>query len=325
MSSESSHNQVNLARLLRRLEKAIQTQDWNYQSLTESSATWIRAEGMLQSIAYARKLLSNVRGDGGSPSSSMTSLDPRSEYWQATENKIAALESVLNDVRSVSTRAKSLLNGAHEPHPHPGFQRAQPKKSKPPSYLTHVPPPRPKPAPQLSVTITSEEVKSPDEMTSEALLPVEARILEPRSPVVDLLPGTPLPELNTRFTRSEPSESLLSPRPQPSASSTSPTTDLPGFMQTSLQTQEDLSGQLALMAAQLKRNAQTFAAQLHEDNALVQLAHDQLEGVHTRVKTERSTLRDFRSKSGYTTCMTLGIIVVVIISWVTMFMMIKVT
>ncbi|CEL60709.1 hypothetical protein RSOLAG1IB_03948 [Rhizoctonia solani AG-1 IB] len=303
MSSESSHNQVNLARLLRRLEKAIQTQDWNYQSLTESSATWIRAEGMLQSIAYARKLLSNVRGDGGSPSSSMTSLDPRSEYWQATENKIAALESVLNDVRS----------------------RAQPKKSKPPSYLTHVPPPRPKPALQLSVTITSEEVKSPDEMTSEALLPVEARILEPRSPVVDLLPGTPLPELNTRFTRSEPSESLLSPRPQPSASGTSPTTDLPGFMQTSLQTQEDLSEQLALMAAQLKRNAQTFAAQLHEDNALVQLAHDQLEGVHTRVKTERSTLRDFRSKSGYTTCMTLGIIVVVIISWVTMFMMVKVT
>jgi hypothetical protein len=96
-------------------------------------------------------------------------------------------------------------------------------------------------------------------------------------------------------------------------------------MHTSLKTQEDLSEQLAQMAAQLKRNAQSFAAQLHEDNALVQLAHDQLEGVHTRVKTERTTLRDFRGKSGYTTCMTIGIIVVVIVAWVMMFFMIKVT
>lgn len=96
-------------------------------------------------------------------------------------------------------------------------------------------------------------------------------------------------------------------------------------MHTSLQTQEDLSDQLAQMAAQLKRNAQSFAAQLHEDNALVQLAHDQLEGVHTRVKTEKTTLRDFRGKSGYTTCMVIGAVVVVMISWVMMFFMIKLT
>ncbi|CUA66659.1 hypothetical protein RSOLAG22IIIB_00100 [Rhizoctonia solani] len=308
MSSESSHNEVNLARLLRRLEKAVNSQEWSYQSLTESSATWIRAEGMLQSVSYARKLLSSIRNDEDSPISSTTSS---SEYLQATENKIDALESVLNDVRS----------------------RAQPKKSKPPSYLSHVPPPRPKPVLQPTVTVTSEEIKSPEEMTSQALLPVgddEDRGPAPRSPVNDLLPSTPLPQLETKHTRPNPSDpssdSLLPPRSRPSASvSASPTTDLPAFMHTSLQTQEDLSEQLAQMAAQLKRNAQTFAAQLHEDNALVQLAHDQLEGVHTRVKTERSTLRDFSSKSGYTTCMTIGIMAVVIISWVMMFLMIKVT
>ncbi|CAE6460802.1 unnamed protein product [Rhizoctonia solani] len=299
MSSESSHNEVNLARLLRRLEKAVQSQDWSYQSLAESSATWIRVEGMLQSVAHARKLLSSVRSGEESPSSSMSSS---SEYLQATENKIDALEYVLNDVRS----------------------RALPKKSKPPSYLSHVPPPRPKPVAQPTITVTNEEVKSPEEMTSEALLPVEEKAFELKGPESDLLPTTPLPEPQVKYTRLETSESLLPPRSRPSASA-SPTADLPAFMHTSLQTQEDLSEQLAQMAAQLKRNAQTFAAQLHEDNALVQIAHDQLEGVHTRVKTERTSLRDFSGKSGYTTCMTIGIIIVVIISWVMMFFMIKVT
>ncbi|CAE7228563.1 unnamed protein product [Rhizoctonia solani] len=301
MSSESSHNEVNLARLLRRLEKAVNSQDWSYQSLTESSTTWIRAEGMLQSLSYARKLLSSIRNDEDSPTSTASS----SEYLQATENKIDALESVLNDVRL----------------------RAQPKKSKPPSYLSHVPPPKPKPKLVLQPTIiVTEEIKSPEEITSEALLPVGEEP-EPRSPVSDLLPSTPLPQLDTKHIRSSttnsPSDSLF-PRSRLSAAA-SPSTDMPAFMHTSLQTQEDLSEQLAQMAAQLKRNAQTFAAQLHEDNALVQLAHDQLEGVHTRVKTERSTLRAFSGKSGYTTCMTIGIIIVVIISWVMMFLMIKVT
>ncbi|KAF8756870.1 Membrane fusion protein Use1 [Rhizoctonia solani] len=320
MNSESSHNQVNLARLLRRLEKAVQNQDWNYQSLTESSATWIRAEGMLQSIAYAKKLLSSVRNDESDLSSSITSSNPRSEYWQATESKIAALESVLNDVRSVSNRVNFYLPALQSPR----FQRAQPKKPKAPSYLSHVPPPRPKLTLQPTVTITADEIKSPEEITSQALLPVEERELEPRSPQSALLPTTAFPDFGGKHTRAEPSDSLLPPRPQHS-SSNSPTTDLPAFMQTSLQTQEDLSEQLALMAAQLKRNAQTFAAQLHEDNTLVQLAHDQLEGVHTRVKTERSTLRAFSAKSGYTTWMTIGIIIVVIISWVSMFLMIKIT
>ncbi|ELU42734.1 Use1 domain-containing protein [Rhizoctonia solani AG-1 IA] len=297
MNSESSHNQVNLARLLRRLEKAVQNQDWNYQSLTESSATWIRAEGMLQYRV------------GSTPLHNMTFgyRNPRSEYWQATESKIAALESVLNDVRSVSNRVNFYL-----------------PKPKAPSYLSHVPPPRPKLTLQPTVTITADEIKSPEEITSQALLPVEERELEPRSPQSALLPTTAFPDFGGKHTRAEPSDSLLPPRPQHS-SSNSPTTDLPAFMQTSLQTQEDLSEQLALMAAQLKRNAQTFAAQLHEDNTLVQLAHDQLEGVHTRVKTERSTLRAFSAKSGYTTWMTIGIIIVVIISWVSMFLMIKIT
>lgn len=147
------------------------------------------------------------------------------------------------------------------------------------------------------------------------------------SPENDLLPSTPLPDTEPNFTRPDyveaASESLL-PHSQPQKPLV-PDTDIPAFMHTSLQTQEDLSDQLAQMAAQLKRNAQSFAAQLHEDNALVQLAHDQLEGVHTRVKTEKTTLRDFRGKSGYTTCMVIGAVVVVMISWVMMFFMIKLT
>jgi hypothetical protein len=161
-------------------------------------------------------------------------------------------------------------------------------------------------------------------------LPGDEAQPELQNPENDLLPATPLPESEPKFTRPEPSESpmeALLPHSQTSAAAptASHIPDAPAFMNTSLQTQEDLSEQLAQMAAQLKRNAQSFAAQLHEDNALVQLAHDQLEGVHTRVKTERSTLRDFRGKSGYTTCMVMGAVAVVLVSWVMMFFLIKVT
>ncbi|KAG9126648.1 hypothetical protein FRC07_002620 [Ceratobasidium sp. 392] len=309
MSSDASHNQVNLARLLRRLEKAVDTQDWSYQNLTERSARWVQAEGMLQSVAYARQLLSSIRTSEGMEIDGSTDSihDVRSQYLKNTEAKINHVEAALADIKD----------------------RSQPSQSKPPSFLSHVPPPRPKPAARPEIIVTSSASKPSELDSSDALLPAgEAQLTLP-SPENDLLPTTPVPEPEPKLSAPNPSDSpreSLIPRSRPSEStSTAPLPDMPAFMHTSLQTQEDLSEQLAQMAAQLKRNAQTFAAQLHEDNALVQLAHDQLEGVHTRVKTERTTLRDFRGKSGYTTCMVMGAVVVVMISWVMMFFLIKVT
>ncbi|KAG9104091.1 hypothetical protein FRC06_005574 [Ceratobasidium sp. 370] len=309
MNSDSSHNQVNLARLLRRLEKAVDTQDWSYQNLTERSARWVQAEGMLQSVAYARQLLSNIRNSEGMEldGSADSIHDVRLQYLKNTEAKINHVESALADIR----------------------ERSQPKQSKPPSFLSHVPPPQPKPIARPEIVVTSSASKPSEPDSSDGLLPADE---EPKSqsPENDLLPATPHPEPELKFSSPEssrsPTEPLLPhPRPSAPAPATPHIPDMPAFMHTSLQTQEDLSEQLAHMAAQLKRNAQTFAAQLHEDNALVQLAHDQLEGVHTRVKTERTTLRDFRGKSGYTTCMVMGAVVVVMVSWVMMFLLIKVT
>ncbi|KAG8679020.1 hypothetical protein FRC09_019321 [Ceratobasidium sp. 395] len=309
MNPDSSHAQVNLARLLRRLEKAADTQDWSYQSLTERSAKWVQAEGMLQSVAYARQLLSNIQSsEGMEMDGSADSIhDVRSQYLKSTEAKINHVEAALTDIK----------------------ERSQPKQTKPPSFLSYVPPPRPKPVARPEIVVTSSTSKASEPDSSDALLPVDE--VEPKlpSPENDLLPATPLPEPEPKSSTHEPSSSdtdSLIPHSRPPTSTSAPQLpDMPAFMHTSLQTQEDLSEQLAQMAAQLKRNAQTFAAQLHEDNALVQLAHDQLEGVHTRVKTERTTLRDFRGKSGYTTCMVMGAVVVVMISWVMMFFLIKVT
>ncbi|KAG8742826.1 hypothetical protein FRC10_000872 [Ceratobasidium sp. 414] len=309
MNSDSSHNQVNLARLLRRLEKAVDAQDWSYQNLTERSARWVQAEGLLQSVAYARQLLSNIRSSEGMELDGSTDSihDVRLQYLKSTEAKINHVESALADIR----------------------ERSQPKQSKPPSFLSRVPPPRPKPVTRPEIIVTPSASK-PSELDSDALLPADEEKPRLQSPENDLLPATPVPEPEPKFSSPEssepPTERLLPhSRPPIPAPATPQIPDMPAFMHTSLQTQEDLSEQLAQMAAQLKRNAQTFAAQLHEDNALVQLAHDQLEGVHTRVKTERTTLRDFRGKSGYTTCMVMGAVAVVMISWVMMFFLIKVT
>ncbi|KAG8714868.1 hypothetical protein FRC08_011336 [Ceratobasidium sp. 394] len=230
--------------------------------------------------------------------------DVRLQYLKNTEAKINHVESALAEIR----------------------ERSQPKQSKPPSFLSHVPPPQPKPVIRPEIIVTSSASRPSESDTSDALLPADEEEYKSPSPENDLLPATPRPEPKSSSPESSesPTEPLL-PHSRPSAPAAPQIPDMPAFMHTSLQTQEDLSEQLAQMAAQLKRNAQTFAAQLHEDNALVQLAHDQLEGVHTRVKTERTTLRDFRGKSGYTTCMVMGAVAVVMVSWVMMFFLIKVT
>ncbi|QRV94082.1 Use1 domain-containing protein [Ceratobasidium sp. AG-Ba] len=307
MGTDSSHNQVNLARLLRRLEKAVETQDWSYQTPTERSARWVQAEGMLQSTAYAKQLLLNIKdSEGMEPDRSIDSIhDVRSQYLKNTEAKINHVESVLAEIK----------------------ERSQPQLSKPPSFLSHIPAPQPKPVTRPEIIVTTSASKPSELASSDALLPADDPQPTLQSPEDDLLPSTPAPQTGSTFTAPEPAhlraESLL-PDSRPPAAAPQ-ISDTPAFMHTSLKTQEDLSEQLAQMAAQLKRNAQSFAAQLHEDNALVQLAHDQLEGVHTRVKTERTTLRDFRGKSGYTTCMVMGAVAVVMVSWVMMFFLIKVT
>ena len=79
------------------------------------------------------------------------------------------------------------------------------------------------------------------------------------------------------------------------------------------------------MAVQLKRNATHFSESLVKDQAVVEEAKAKIEGNFDTMQTQRVRLRDRRGKSGSTTCLVLLSILVVIISFVVMFLVIRVT
>ena len=99
----------------------------------------------------------------------------------------------------------------------------------------------------------------------------------------------------------------------------------PKFLQNSTATQQELSDQLALMAAQLKRNAIHLSESLAKDQAVVGAAQEKIEGNYAVMLKERVRLRDHRGKSGGTTCLIMLSLVVVAVSFVFMFFVIRVT
>jgi len=198
--------------------------------------------------------------------------------------------------------------------------------------------PQPTPASFLAAVPTPLSPTSP-ENTLQFNIEVEhvpedggTFLAEPSGPAADLIPSTPTPQSQYRRAsnsaqHSSPGAQLLPPSgssidPESSSSSSVPK---PAFLSTSLQAQEDLSLQLAQMATQLKLNAMHFSDSLAKDKNLVEDAHNKLEGNFDKMKTERVRLRDHRGKSGYTTWMIMGIVKAVILAWVMMFFLIKLT
>ncbi|KAF9046867.1 hypothetical protein BDZ89DRAFT_1058332 [Hymenopellis radicata] len=57
-SNKSTHDEVNLARLLRRLEKSTADPSWSNDD--NESGKWLKAVDMLQKVKYARSLLKNM-------------------------------------------------------------------------------------------------------------------------------------------------------------------------------------------------------------------------------------------------------------------------
>jgi len=121
-----------------------------------------------------------------------------------------------------------------------------------------------------------------------------------------------------------PSATLLPPN-LPSSPAKSTSTGTPAFLQNSAALQEELSAQLAQMAAQLKRNALHFADSLDKDKALVLEAEQKLERNHDVMKKERLRVRDHRSKSWGTTWIVILSVVVAAVGFVLTFFVIRIT
>ena len=99
----------------------------------------------------------------------------------------------------------------------------------------------------------------------------------------------------------------------------------PEFLTTSRQTQDDISERLAEMAAQLRRNAQTFSEALEDDKEAVAEADIKLDSNLTLMQKERGRLGTYSSKSKGTTWIVIASILVVAVAWVIMFVVIRLT
>ncbi|KAL0957063.1 hypothetical protein HGRIS_003161 [Hohenbuehelia grisea] len=104
-SEQARHDQINLGRIVRRLDSSTRTDEWN-EGVAEE--IWIRAKAALQRVKYARQLLKSVALDEFQPSSSSSrhnddlaiKLDRVEQFMKEVEIRLAPK----------SARPKSLLS-----------------------------------------------------------------------------------------------------------------------------------------------------------------------------------------------------------------------
>ncbi|KAF8134428.1 hypothetical protein EV363DRAFT_1562044 [Boletus edulis] len=299
------HDRINLPRLIKRLEQSIQEDDWS-KSDPPKRETWLKAQATLQQLRHARLLLKNVELDNVDPTPAQ---ERRYQHFKMT---LKHLEDYMLQVN----------------------QQLTPPVRRPKPLLPSIRPP----PPRSPTSKSSEPTTSPVEATL-GLIPAEASSSLAMPDVQDLLLASP--HIPSPFSSSLASSSASIPAPgqEPGPShtaSTTPgpslappsatkTTATPTILQNSRALQDQLSEQLALMATQLRRNATHFSASLEKDKAVIEGMETKVEGNYEWMKRERIRLRDFRGKSGGTTCLVIMSVVVVLIAFIIMMFIIRLT
>ena len=189
-------------------------------------------------------------------------------------------------------------------------QRTEPKPIRPTPILQTIPRPT---SPPLSHS-------DPQAVDSPIVRPPATQEGALESTTHDLLPND-LSSANVSL----PAPIALLPPTLPTTSTSTTTAVAPRYLQSSNALHQDLSEQLAQMATQLKRNAHHFSETLARDQAVVEEVQQKLEGNFGVMQKERVRLRDHRGKSGSTTCLVLTIIAAVVVLFVLMIAIIRIT
>lgn len=99
----------------------------------------------------------------------------------------------------------------------------------------------------------------------------------------------------------------------------------PTALQSDRSLQDSLSGELLRMAGALRANSLAFADALERDRKIVEAAGEKLEGNLTLMTRTRGKLGEYSKKARGMGWMTLASVATVCISWVIMFVIIKLT
>ncbi|KAF8624056.1 hypothetical protein AX15_006071 [Amanita polypyramis BW_CC] len=290
MYDQGVHDEINLARLIRRLEKSAALDEW--KSVEENQDTWLKTEGILQRVKFARKLLKNCEA--------LEDVDEKkTRLYMHWKGKLNHMEATMKDFRD----------------------RAKPKLSGPPPILPFIPAP----------TATDDAEHNKDSLSENQLTAAEelGRGEMPELPADQLLLSpsdtTTLPSANMPSAIPTLIPSDFSPSSAKAPNSAAVATGASRFLQNSHVLHQELSEQLAQMAVQLKRNALHFSESLEKDKAAVGETQQKLEGNFDVMQRERIRLRDHRGKSGSTTWMVVAIVFAAVLLFAMMVLLIRLT
>ncbi|KAF9444861.1 hypothetical protein P691DRAFT_735883 [Macrolepiota fuliginosa MF-IS2] len=320
---QATHDEVNLLRLVRRLEKSIASEkDWDDAAANQQERVFLQALGTLQKVKFGRKLLRNLEQYDTDP------LPKKSRQRNDIKAELDRIELFMTEVQ----------------------KRTEPVQPRPQPILPNIPvpalsAPELDPAPDTMPEVAATDETGKREHEREMPLPLDSDAheepLRQRESLARSPPGALSTLINHTSTTSPPATSLLSPissllpaTPTPTSApsflsrsstaatstaiSTSASNTLNSRKQTSNALQEELTAQLAQMATQLKLNTLHFSDSLVKDKAVIEETQEKLEDNFGTMLAERFRLRDFRGKSGSTTWMVVGVVVAVLLLFVIM-------
>ncbi|KAG6833318.1 hypothetical protein H0H87_008950 [Tephrocybe sp. NHM501043] len=282
-SSDPLHDEINLVRLLRRLDApAIKDKRPELEA-----QRYITAQGTLQKVKFARRLLKNVELAEGD------ATPERAQLFDDFRSRLDEIEAAMKEVE-------------------------QPAPPRPISILSTLP----RPSPPRALTLDLPPISSPEGVptaTTEAAAVHTDDLLLPAD--------TPSYPSSTSFVFPTPMPLLTPSLPLPpttTAAHASTTGISAGLSNPSLRTStstalhQELSTQLQQMASQLKRNAIHLSESLAKDAAVVEETQTKVEGNFDLMSKGRLRIRDLKGKSRGTTCLTLTIVLAVLLLFVIM-------
>ncbi|KAF8907831.1 hypothetical protein CPB84DRAFT_1813428 [Gymnopilus junonius] len=277
---DPQHDEINLVRLVRRLEKSVaDANDWKPNASLREEEIWLKAQKSLQNAKFARNLVKNIEADE-------FELPPnRVQQINDIKIKLDSLDMFLKDTQQACYDILHIFENSYKPI-----------SRRPDPILPTLPVPVEPP--------TAVGIPPSDTSTTQ----------EPQNSLASLNPDEISPTL---ITTALPSL-LPSYPPETATATTSSFARNFGGVHGSTALHEELSSQLEQMAQQLKRNALHFSSSLEKDKAVVEDTQLKLEGNYDVMQKERVRLRDHSGKSSSTTWMVVGIVVLVLVLFVLM-------
>ncbi|KAJ6551425.1 hypothetical protein B0H19DRAFT_1220745 [Mycena capillaripes] len=266
------HDEINLKRLLRRLEKSASDSQWT----DSSDDTWIKVQGTLQKVKYAKKLLGNVELEDFDPTpKSMQRYDD----WRTKLNQIDTFMQELE-------------------------KRTAPKQTRPEPILPQLPTPpeEPEPTPPQQRASPPDAIIVPVEEPDSATLPTDNLLFSVSDVARSSFSSSVSPPLTT-----------LLPPSFPTTTKSTTTAFEPRLLQHSNARQRDMAEQMHLMATQLKRNAVHFGELLAEDQRVVEGTERKLEGNFGYMQQTQVRAKALNAKTWSSTWINMLIIVVVLV------------